>query len=96
MTAGEEYFVVRHETTDYLNIPVFWDTTSADHPVSSDVSEGRAASIFRAIYFLGCLKMKATNFSQTQGLYAAQQDIVSQQAGIFVGAAVSAANIASN
>ena len=40
--------------------------------------------------------MKATNSSQTQGLYAAEQDIVSQQAGIFVSAAVSAANIASN
>jgi hypothetical protein len=53
MTAGEEYFVARHETTDYLNIPVIWDTTSADRPVRSDVSESGAASIFRAVYFLG-------------------------------------------
>ena len=53
MTACEEYFVIRHETTDYLNIPVFWDTTSGDLPVRSGVSEGRAASIFRLIYFFG-------------------------------------------
>jgi hypothetical protein len=48
MTAGEEYFVARHETTDFLNISVSWD-----RPVRSDVSEGRASSIFRAFYVLG-------------------------------------------
>ena len=47
--------------------------------------------IFEAI-----LKMKAINSSETQGLYAAQHDIVSQQVGTFVGASVSAAYIASN
>jgi hypothetical protein len=97
MTARKKYFVARHKTTDYLNIPVFWDTTSADRHVWPDVSEDHAAFIFRAVYFFGtALNMKATNSSQTQGLYAAQHDIVSQQAGIFVVAAVNAADIASN